>query len=73
MCKLPLPRWKQGNYPVIHIYACAMLKTYEQTPIFIPVDITEEAVESAAQIFPGITGPGGTDLEALHGWLLKFG
>ena len=21
MCKLPLPRWKQGSYPVIHIYA----------------------------------------------------
>ena len=21
MCKLPLPQWKQANYPVIHIYA----------------------------------------------------
>ena len=42
-------------------------------PIFIPVDITEEAVESVARKLSGSSGPGGTDYEALQGWLLKFG
>ena len=46
---------------------------YEETPIFIPVDITEEAVESVARKFLGRSGPGGTNSEALQGWLLKFG
>ena len=31
------------------IPSCATLKTYEETPIFVPVDITEEAVESVSQ------------------------
>ena len=42
-------------------------------PNFVPVDITEEAVESVAQKLLGGSGPGGTDLEAFQGWLLKFG
>ena len=42
-------------------------------PIFVPVGITEEAVESVARKLPGRSGPGGTDSEALQGWLLKFG
>ena len=50
-----------------------MLETYEETTIFIPADITEEAVESAARKLSGSSGPGGTNLEALQGWLLKFG
>ena len=45
---------------------------YEETPIFIPVGITEEAVESVAPKLSGSYGTGGTDLEALQGWLLKF-
>ena len=34
-----------------NILYCATLYTYEETPIFIPVDITEEAVESVARKF----------------------
>ena len=50
-----------------------MLETYKETPIFIPVDITEEAVKLLARKLLGSSGPLGTDLEALQGWLLKFG
>ena len=53
--------------------SCATLEKYEETPIFISVDITEEAVESVARKLPGSFGPGVTDLEALQGWILKFG
>ena len=42
-------------------------------PIFIPVDITEEAVKLVAHKLLGSSGPGGTELEALQGWILKFG
>ena len=42
-------------------------------PIFIPVDITEEPVGLEAQKRLGSSGPRGTDLEALQGWLMKFG
>ena len=41
--------------------------------MFIPVDIMERAVELVARKLLGGSGPGGTDLEALKGWLLKFG
>ena len=50
------------------IPSCDTLETYEETPIFIPVDITKEAVESVAQKLPGSSVPGGTDSEALHGF-----
>ena len=40
---------------------------------FIPVDITEEAVELVARKISGSSGPGGTDSEALQGRLLKLG
>ena len=46
---------------------------YEETPIFIPVYITKKAVESVARKNSGSSGPGGTESEALQGWLLKFG
>ena len=46
---------------------------YEDTPIFIPGNITEEAVELVAHKLLGGSGLGGRDSEALHGWLLKFG
>ena len=39
---------------------------------FIPVDITEEAVESVAQKKLESSGPGGTDSEEKV-WLIKFG
>ena len=46
---------------------------YNKTPIFIPVNITEEDVESVAQKLLGGSGPACTDSEALQGWILKFG
>ena len=49
------------------------LEVYEATPVFIPVDITEDVVKSVAQNLSGTVGPSGTDLLALQGWLLKFG
>ena len=36
------------------------------------MDITEDVVNLVAQKLLGSSGPGGTDLEALQGWLLKF-
>ena len=59
--------------PSVTIPSCATLETYEETPILIPVDITEEVVESVAQKRSGSFGPGGTDSKALQVWLLKFG
>ena len=55
------------------IPSCDTLETYEDTPIFIPVNITEESVELVARKLSGSFRPGGTDSEALQGWLLKFG
>ena len=55
------------------IPSCATLETYKETPIFIPVDITEEAVESVVQKRLRRSGPGGKDSEALQGCLLKIG
>ena len=46
---------------------------YDETPIFIPVNITEESVESVARKHSGIYGTGGTDSEALQEWIMKFG
>ena len=42
-----------------------MLETYYKTPIFIPVYITEDTVESSVWNFLRISGPVGTDSEAL--------
>ena len=63
----------EGKHLSEIIPSCATLETYEETHIFIPVDITEEALESVARKLLGSSGPGGTDSEALQGWLLKFG
>ena len=49
-----------------------MLEVYEATHVLIPMDITEEVVNSVAQKVSGSTGPGGTDSEALQGWIINF-
>ena len=54
------------------ISTCSTLEAYDETPIFIPVEITEGVVKSLAQKHLGGSGPGGTNLEALKGWILKF-
>ena len=63
----------EGKHPSKTISSCATLETYKETPIFIPVGITEEAVESVAQKRLGRSVPGGVESEELHGWLLKCG
>ena len=63
----------EGKHPSKIIPSCATLETYEETPIFIPVNITEEAVESVAQKLLGSSVPGGPDSEALQEWLMKSG
>ena len=62
-----------GKNPSETIPSCATLETYEETFIFIPVNVTEESVESVAHKLLGGSVPGGMDSEALQGWLLKFG
>ena len=42
------------------IPSCATLETYKKMPIFIPIDIMEDAVESFAQKLLGGSVPGGT-------------
>ena len=41
-------------------------------PIFIHVDIMENVVKSVPPKIVGSSDPGGTDLEALQGRILKF-
>ena len=40
--------------------------------IFIPMDITEEVVDSVAQNISGSARPGETNSEDLQGWILKY-
>ena len=54
-----------GGNPSKIIPPCVTLEMYKETPIFIPVDIMERAVESVVQFFLGRSTPGGTDSEAL--------
>ena len=61
-----------GKYPPKRKPHRYMLESYGETTVFIPVDMTEDLVELVAWKFWGSAGPGGTDLEALQGWLLKF-
>ena len=63
----------EGKHPSETITSCATLETYEETPIFIPVKITEEVVGSVARKLSGSFCQGGMDSEALQGCLLKFG
>ena len=51
----------------------SIIEVYDKTPIFIPVDIMEDVVKLVAQNLLGSLVTGGTDSEALQGWLLKFG
>ena len=49
------------------------LEAYKEKPVFIPMNIKEDVVESVARKLLGSTGPSGTNSGALQGWLLKFG
>ena len=63
----------EGKHQHKKIPSCTTLKTYGKTPILISVDITEDGVKSVAQKRSESSVPGGTDSEALQGWILKFG
>ena len=51
----------EGKHPRKTITSCATLETYEETSIFIPDDIAEEAVKLVARELLGNSGPGGTE------------
>ena len=63
----------EGKHPSKITPSCATLETYEEMPIFIPVDIMEESVESVARKRLGSSGPGGTDSEALQNGFWNLG
>ena len=50
-----------------------MLKAYEETHVYVPIDITKDVVQSDMQNLSVSAGPSGTDSEALQGCLLKLG
>ena len=49
------------------------LESYEEMPIFIPVDIMDDMVKLVVRKLSGSAGIGGMDSEALQFWLQKFG
>ena len=49
-----------GKYPHGKISSCSMFDTYDETPIFIILYITEDVVESVARKLSGSSGPEGT-------------
>ena len=55
----------KGKHQCEKIPSYSTLETYEETHIFIPIDLTEEAVESVAHKILGGSGSGGTDSEGL--------
>ena len=56
-----------GKPPHKKIPSCVTIETYDETPIFIPVYITEDSVESVMQKLLGSLGPGGTEKKYLQG------
>ena len=62
-----------GKHPPERKLHFSTLQVYDETPIFIPVNIMEDVVEFAAQKTSGRAGPSENDSEALQGWLLKIG
>ena len=58
------------KHPCKTISSCATIKMYEEASIFIPVGITEEAVQLVARILSVSSVLGGTESEALQVWLM---
>ena len=56
----------EGKHTSNKIPSCATLETYKETHISIPVNITEEAVESVARKRLGSSSLRGMDSEALE-------
>ena len=55
----------EEKHPSETIPSCATIETYKETPIFIPIDMTEEAAESVARKLLKSSSPGGTESERL--------
>ena len=55
----------EGNHLHKTFLSCATLEMYNEPPIFVPVNITEDTVKSVAQKLLEAPGPGGTGSEAL--------
>ena len=53
-------------------FRCSTLEVYDKTPIFIPMDIMEDVVESVAHKLFGSLVPGGTYSKDLQGCLVKY-
>ena len=57
-----------GKNPHKNIPTCSTLETYKEMPIFISVDITENAVNLVLWKLSRSCGSGGTDFEFLQGF-----
>ena len=44
----------EGKHPSETITSCATIETYKETPIFIPVDIMEEAIDLVVRNYQGV-------------------
>ena len=62
----------EGKYQRRTIPSRATLEMYKEMPIFVPIDITEEALEQVARNILGSSVPERMDSGALQKWLLKF-
>ena len=62
----------EGKYLIKTIPFCDTLETYEETPIYIPINIMEEAVESVAifvwELWPRSHGLGSNTGMAFEMW-----
>ena len=52
---------------------CSLFEVYEDTPILVLMDITEDVIKSYTQNLLESLGPGGTHLGALRELILKRG
>ena len=64
--KPPQIYW-QEKHPSDRKPHSSTLEVYEETPVFIPVDIKEDVFKSVTQKLSGRAGPGCMDLEAYMG------
>ena len=51
----------EDKHPHEKIPTCSTLEAYNETPIFIPVDTTEDVVKFFMRKHLGSSGPGGAD------------
>ena len=49
-----------------------MLERYDIVPEFVPLDVTEDTVDTISGQLTGAVGPGGINAVGLQQWLLRF-